>query len=250
MDVVGDPEQQLVHFTVWDTGIGISLANIDHLFQPFVQLDSGLARQRDGTGLGLSLVYRLAKLHGGNVLAESEGPDQGSRFVVSLPWRQTEEAIQAAELKDALSTTTLSPTLIADLHPSSPPTSPLLLLAEDNEANLKILSDYLTARGYRLVTARDGGQVLTLAREACPDLILMDMQMPSVDGIEATRLLRADPDLSTTPIIALTALAMPGDRERCLQAGVNAYLSKPINLPVLVELITEQLQTSNRREGG
>jgi CheY-like chemotaxis protein len=266
LDVAGDPERQMVHFIVWDTGIGISPTEMERLFQPFVQLDSGLARQHEGTGLGLSLVYRLAKLHGGSVLAESEGPDRGSRFIVSLPWRQTEEATQPANLNDVLSEKPLFSTLNSLraqdglAHPPLPSEtlkiepdlsiSPLVLLAEDNEANLKILSDYLTARGFRLAAARDGGQVLTLARQVCPDLILMDMQMPGVDGIEATRRLRADPDLATTPIIALTALAMPGDRERCLQAGANAYISKPINLPALVELISEQLQISNHKKDG
>jgi PAS domain S-box-containing protein len=280
LDVAGDPEQQMVHFTVWDTGIGISSRDMERLFQPFVQLDSGLARYHEGTGLGLSLVYRLAKLHGGSVSAESEGiPGRGSRFTVSLPWSQTEETTQLAELQEfTLETSPLltplsnpqvldfaqdrpaipyplttlpAASLRTDLNPlsSTPPLpSPLLLLAEDNEANLKILSDYLNARGYRLAFARDGEQVLSLARETQPDLILMDMQMPGLDGLEATRRLRTDPHLAATPIIALTALAMPGDRELCLQAGANAYLSKPINLPLLVELIVEQLQALNPQD--
>ena len=117
--------------------------------------------------------------------------------------------------------------------------SPLLLLAEDNEANIKTLADYLEVKGYRVVVARTGVEAIKLARKVTPDMIVMDIQMPELDGLEATRRIRADAELMHIPIIAVTALAMPGDRERCLAAGANAYLSKPISLKALVSVLAE-----------
>jgi CheY-like chemotaxis protein len=115
--------------------------------------------------------------------------------------------------------------------------TPLLLLAEDNPINQEGIRDYLQAKGYRVIVAADGRQAVALAIEHHPDLILMDVQMPHVDGIEAMRQLRALPDFATTPIIALTALAMSGDRERCLAAGATEYMAKPIRFKDLTELI-------------
>jgi CheY-like chemotaxis protein len=103
-------------------------------------------------------------------------------------------------------------------------------VAEDNESNLATLIDYLTYQGYRVIPARNGQEAIERAMEYRPDVILMDCQMPCMDGMEATRRIRTLPDLAGTCIIAVTALAMPGDRDRCLAAGANAYLSKPISL--------------------
>lgn len=118
-----------------------------------------------------------------------------------------------------------------------PTTSKHILLAEDNEFNIQAISDYLDAKGYQLTIARNGREALELARESPPHLILMDIQMPEMDGLEAIRRLRAMPTFTQTPIIALTALAMPGDQERCLEAGANQYLKKPISLRDLAETI-------------
>ena len=123
-----------------------------------------------------------------------------------------------------------------------------ILLAEDNESNVDTVSEYLVAKGYRVTAARNGIEAIKRARDERPDVILMDIQMPKMDGLEATRYLRADTDPSTglrtsladVPIIALTALAMPGDRERCLAAGANEYLSKPVSLKQLVNVIEAQ----------
>ena len=119
---------------------------------------------------------------------------------------------------------------------------PLILLTEDNEANIQLLTDYLTDEGYRVVTARNGLEAIERATAERPALVLMDIQMPVMDGLEATRRIRADTQLADIPIIALTALAMPGDRERCLAAGVNDYLSKPISLKKLVGTIAAYLE--------
>ena len=126
----------------------------------------------------------------------------------------------------------------------------LVLLAEDNEDNIVTLSDYLLSKGYRLVVARNGAETIERAREERPDVILMDIQMPGMDGLEATRRIRADADLSAIPIVALTALAMPDDRERCLEAGANEYLNKPVSLRGLVKVIETQLNRNLTGKGG
>jgi CheY-like chemotaxis protein len=216
---------------VWDTGIGIDQTDMPHLFEPFVQADSSLARQHEGTGLGLSLVYRLTEMHGGSVAVESK-VGEGSRFTVSLPWVPENE-------KHALYAGHRSGSSKSEPHPDTtmPSALPKILLADDNDANITTLSGYLEARGYQVVVARNGTEALSRAKEDEPELILMDIQMPTMDGLEATRRIRADAELKAIPIIALTALAMPHDRERCLDAGANEYLSKPVSLKKLVEMI-------------
>jgi PAS domain S-box-containing protein len=224
LEVHAHSEHECVELTVWDTGIGIAPDDIKWLFQPFVQVDSSLARRYAGTGLGLAMVAKLADLHGGTVDVESE-VGKGSQFRIRLPWRTPE--------------TTAQPEPAAESTPAYMPqtSGALLLLAEDNELNILTLTDYLESRGYRIVVARSGGEVLDIAHQHVPDLVLMDMQMPDMDGLQATRRLREDYALAHIPVIAMTALAMPGDRERCLHAGANEYLSKPINFQQLIQVI-------------
>jgi CheY-like chemotaxis protein len=116
-----------------------------------------------------------------------------------------------------------------------------ILVAEDKETNVMIIKDYLEYRGYQVITAETGVEALSKAEQLSPDAILMDIQMPEMDGLEAIRRLRANPRFSTIPIIAITAFAMPGDRERCLAAGANEYLSKPISLKILKQMIEKFL---------
>lgn len=123
--------------------------------------------------------------------------------------------------------------------------SPLILLVEDNEANIATLIDYLQIQDYQVCIARNGREAVEVAKERKPDLILMDIQMPEMDGIEATRSLQADPATEAIPIVALTALAMPGDRERCLAAGAKDYLTKPVSLKKLQEVISQYLKILN-----
>jgi len=220
-----DLEQELIQFIVWDKGIGISESDMKYLFQPFIQLDSGLSRTQEGTGLGLYLVYQLIQLHGGSIQLESS-VGTGSRFTIHLPLKPV---------------TPLAPPPLS-ATPPPPPTfdqamETLILLVEDNETNIQLINDYLTIFGYQLVFATSGFEAIIKAKETHPDLILMDIQMPHMNGFQATQQIRANAELAHTPIIALTALAMPGDCERCLAAGINEYLSKPINLRKLIELI-------------
>jgi signal transduction histidine kinase/CheY-like chemotaxis protein len=247
LEVVGDVEREAVHFTVWDTGIGISPEEMERLFQPFVQLDSSLSRQYTGTGLGLALVRRLTELHGGGVSVESE-VGKGSRFTVSLPWQGPAGAVEPVgepELAEAGTPLAVG----AAQRPEAE--RPLILLAEDNEESINTIQDYLLAKGYRVVVARDGAEAIERAREERPELIVMDIQMPGMDGLEATWRLRAGAaqSVATIPIIALTALAMPGDRERCLAAGANEYLSKPVSLKGLVKVIEVQLNRNQIGKG-
>lgn len=125
-------------------------------------------------------------------------------------------------------------------------TGPLLLLAEDNAENIALMLDYLVSKDYRLVVARNGIEAVDQAFTIMPDLILMDIQMPDLDGLEAIRQIRGDPRTAKTPIIALTALAMNGDRERCLKAGASDYLSKPVILRNLIDLIVRHLPSQQR----
>ena len=111
------------------------------------------------------------------------------------------------------------------------------MLADDNSANAAMIAEYLEAVGYQVATATDGVEAIARARERAPDVILMDNQMPNMDGLEAIRRLRGDQELRRIPIVALTALAMPGDRDRCLEAGADAYLAKPVGMKELHQTI-------------
>ena len=239
LKVTGDRDNDQVHFSVVDTGIGIASTDMKNLFQPFVQVDSSFTRQFEGTGLGLALVNKLTDLHGGSVSVESE-IGNGSRFTISLPWGQEVIAREAEEISKIVSAKKTPEQLLADAKQTTSNQN-LILLAEDNMLNVLTLSDYLESKGYEIRVAHDGMEALELAKTILPDLILMDMQMPGMDGLEATRRLRADPRFATVPIIALTALAMPGDRERCLEAGASEYLSKPVKLKQLAALMQDLL---------
>ena len=231
LTVRGDEKQGVAEFTVWDTGIGIAAENLPRLFQDFVQLDTRLARDYEGTGLGLATVRRLAELHGGQVKAESDGPGKGSRFTVSLPWAGEKTLEPPAENHSA---ETAVAVLASDLKPTKPA---LILIAEDSPIILNVLQSTLAAQGYQVALAEDGAAALALARQLHPALVVMDIQMPKLDGLEAIRQMRADPALAAIPVLALTALAMPDDRRRCLEAGANDYLSKPVNLKEFISVV-------------
>jgi PAS domain S-box-containing protein len=231
LDVQGDREEKRIMMTVWDNGIGISESDLTSLFRPFVQLDSGLAREVAGTGLGLALVAQMVRLHGGSVAVESQ-LGQGSRFTVILPWEPALATDAMLRLRNTGKFRAIKPDERA---------RPIILLVEDTKEVTLMIVDYLEMAGYEILTASDGLNGIDVAKAKHPALILMDIQMPGMDGLEATRRLRADPDFRTTPIIALTALAMRGDRERCLAAGATDYLAKPVSLKKLVQMIEEYL---------
>ena len=238
LNVSNDPKEETVQFQVWDTGIGISQEEMPQLFRPFVQLDSSLARSHEGTGLGLSLIYRLTEMHGGSISLESE-IGVGSCFTVTLP---QQPIVDSALLKEQAKTDWLKyGNLLTSTLPTSPAKGPLILLVEDNETNVETFSDYLQIWGYRLMVARSGVEALACVDKELPNLILMDVQLPDMDGLTAVRQLRTIETFKEIPIIVLTALKMLGDEERCLAAGANEYLSKPVQLRQLVMSIDQLL---------
>lgn len=238
LEVKNDPLQQQIKFIVWDTGIGIAKEDCAKLFKPFVQLDSSLSRSYEGTGLGLALVRRLTEMHGGSVSLES-APQQGSRFTVSIPLSL--QSLVPPAVAQMRSATTLSHRTNATKAINLDADGPLILLAEDNSSSQGAIEAYLSAHSYQVITASNGVEAILKATTHHPDVILMDIQMPEVDGLQATRQIRKNHTLAHVPIVALTALAMPGDRERCLAAGINEYLSKPVSLRQLIKVIETQL---------
>ncbi|MBK8784613.1 MAG: response regulator [Anaerolineales bacterium] len=236
LEVQEQAEEGLMRFSVTDTGIGIRPEDLPKLFQPFMQLDGGLSRQYEGSGLGLALAKKMVELHGGRIEVQSE-PGKGSRFSFTLPWSKSAQSYRSSDPAE-----TVSETYDINLGRLSK-VREKILLAEDNETNVLVTRDYLESHGYQVFIARDGKEVLSKAEEVVPDIILMDIHMPDLNGIEATHRLRADPRFATLPIIALTAFAMPGDRERCLEAGMNEYLSKPVKLKDLERMIVRLLNS-------
>jgi signal transduction histidine kinase/CBS domain-containing protein len=220
-----------IAFSVVDTGIGIKPEHLSQLFQPFVQIDSSLNRQYAGTGLGLALVKRIAEMHGGSVGVQSQ-VDLGSCFTVSMPFCPTSEPSVPPGLLPQ------SPPPVSDALPSNAiKQHPVILIAEDNPANMETMTGYLESRGYRPIEAENGVQAIELARSRQPDIILMDIQMPDLNGFEAIAHLRQIPECAKIPIIALTALASPPDRQKCLDAGADRYVTKPVKLSQLVATI-------------
>jgi PAS domain S-box-containing protein len=218
-----------LYFSVIDTGIGIAPENISKLFQPFIQIDSALNRQYQGTGLGLALVKRIVEMHGGTIILTSE-IGVGSCFTIALPYTSA-----VGTLPRAINQTEFVPELNQNIQSFSYQ----ILLVEDSEANIMTISSYLTAKGYRVIQASNGQEAIALAQSAKPDLILMDIQMPTMDGLEATKQIRQIPSLINVPIIALSALTMEADRDLCLAAGANDYFSKPIKLSQLTKAIQQ-----------
>ena len=236
--IQAEPSDDTVLIAVWDSGIGISDQDLERLFKPFVQLDSSLARESTGTGLGLALVAQMARLHGGHIRVDS-APEKGSRFTIVLPWkpakltgplvlRQTDEQANQPDAAAGNKGT--------------------ILLVEDTEAVVMMLKDYLESAGYQVETANDGLDGIIQTRRLQPDLILMDVMMPGMDGLEATRRIRSEPALADIPIIGLTALAMSNDREHCLAAGMNDYLSKPVKLNELLAIIQNHLPSNEENK--
>ena len=242
LEVDFQKELHHVKFVVQDTGIGISQDNTEKLFEPFTQLDATLSRKYEGSGLGLALVRKLVELHQGKVFMESEGiPGKGSRFTVLLPWKDS--PVSGSAGSPDISKSPFPDGKISDSVMKTKSTARYtILLAEDNLSNIMILSDYLENFDYLVIQALDGKEAIEKADEFLPDLILMDIQMPVMNGLEAIRHLRQDPRFTKTPIMALTALAMPGDLERCLEAGATDYVTKPVSIKELLSKIKENLE--------
>ena len=229
LEAIVEAAPSAVRFVVRDSGVGIAPEDQARLFQPFVQIDSSLSREQAGTGLGLALVRQLAELHGGTVELVSR-LGEGSRFTVTLPLLRAGTPALGLRLTPRAATTGIASAR-----------SRTLLLAEDDELNVETVIDFLRARGFEVEVARNGAEAVAKVRALLPDVVLMDVQMPVVDGLTAIRAIRADEAEAVrgVPIIALTALAMPHDRARCMAAGADAYLTKPVGLKALAASIDE-----------
>ena len=221
--VVSQDVEAFLAFAVQDTGIGIPPADRDRLFQPFTQADASATRRFGGTGLGLSICKHLVEMMGGRIWVESEvGEGSTFHFTVRLPF-----AKEFAGDSEALAI--VPTTAVARLR---------ILLADDNPANQKVATHFLQGRGHIVELAENGQQAVCLSAENCYDLILMDVQMPEMDGLEATSAIRhREAGGRRVPIIAVTAHASSRDRDRCLAAGMDGYLSKPINIREMIGLI-------------
>jgi signal transduction histidine kinase/ActR/RegA family two-component response regulator len=223
--VKGYPEKKQVAFTVWDTGIGISPDDLPRLFKPFVQLESGPGRKYSGTGLGLFLVKRLAEMLDGDVAVESS-PGRGSQFTFWLPWEP--ERQQSIHLQDEA---ILKPSF-SEHHQQD-----LILVVEDNKIARDTITDYLQLKGFLVVEACNGQEAIDFVQKNKPGYILMDIQLPGVDGLEAIRRIHSEAGTKNIYITALTAQASSDERERCLSAGAREYLVKPISLQKILNSI-------------
>jgi len=219
-----------LRITVQDTGTGIPADKLLSIFDKFTQADGSVSRKYGGTGLGLAITQKLVELHGGEISVESE-LGRGSTFAVILP---CEAARSQAEEQGK--------------RPSLPPRAPTsvptgrILIVEDNPVNQKVVTAALRKRGYAIELANDGSEALAKLESGGDfGLILMDVQMPVLDGLEATRLIRKNPRWNGVPIVAMTAHAMTGDKERCLAAGMNGYISKPVHPSHLLATVDEYL---------
>jgi len=231
LEVAGDRARQQVCFVVRDNGIGISPEDLARLFQPFVQLDSRLSRNYPGTGLGLALVKRLTILLGGHTRVDSQ-PGVGRCFAVVLPW------IEESRTTERESTPAVQPG-VGPGRADQPAAEALVVVIDDNPFNVKGLCDYLRFKGFSVEWVSNALDGIGLTQRLQPGLVIMDIQMPGMDGLEAIRRIRLLPDIGDVPIIALTALAMPGDRERCLEAGATDYVAKPVNLKSIFQLASK-----------
>ena len=230
---------EVLRFSVTDTGIGIDESKLDILFEPFFQVQTALNRDYSGTGLGLALVKQFAELLSATVGVSSE-IGVGSRFYLDLPLGQS-EIPNGSNWNNVIDNNNAQQLNRAVVAADSPP---LILLAEDSDSVAEATTRYLELSQYRVIRVGDGKTAIEAARDHSPDVILMDIQMPGIDGLEAIRRLRAIPSFESTPIIALTGLAMQGDSSRCIAAGADQYLSKPYRMRELVSLIQSLMQLS------
>ena len=217
-----------IRFAVQDSGIGLSSEGMAKLFQRFAQAESSTTRQFGGTGLGLSISKTLAELMGGTMTVESDGPGRGStfRFSVVAPSVELPPTHAAAKASPAIDAG------MAERHPLR------ILLAEDNVVNQKLGLRLLQQMGYRADLAVDGRQAVDAVARGSYDVVLMDVQMPEMDGLEATREIVGRWPKERPRIVAMTANAMQGDREMCRAAGMDDYLTKPIRVEALVDALS------------
>jgi signal transduction histidine kinase/CheY-like chemotaxis protein len=224
----------LLRFEVQDTGVGISAEDQKRLFTAFEQADSSMTRKYGGTGLGLAISRRLAHLMGGETGVEST-PDHGSTFWFTARLGKVTDAAEPALAQDILSAEERLKVQYAKTH---------ILLAEDEPINQEVSRGLLEDAGLVVDLAEDGMEALALARQNRYALILMDMQMPNLNGVDATKAIRALPGYAEIPILAMTANAFDEDRQVCIEAGMNDHIGKPVDPDRLFETLLNWLSKS------
>ena len=232
-----------VKFSVADTGIGISAEDRERIFAPFTQVDASTTRRHGGTGLGLAIAGDLIREMGGRRAIQSE-VGRGSTFSFTLPLSCVPS--RSGTNQESPRTNGTADGVLS--HASSFKLN--VLLAEDMAANQMLVKHALKKRGHSVEVANDGREAVEQATAGNFDVILMDLQMPEMDGFEATAAIRSDPRMSRVPIVALTAHAMSGDRERCLAAGMSDYLAKPLDLQQLIEVVESCGQPASVNQAG
>ncbi|HEX6961005.1 MAG TPA: response regulator [Lacipirellula sp.] len=236
------PSEAWLRFTVTDSGIGISAEDQERIFAPFTQVDASSSRLHSGAGLGLAIASELIRAMGGFRSVRSElGKGSAFSFTVPLIYETSkqEEPMNIAPAED------VKQKPIQKLGLAEAPLQ--VLLAEDTPTNQMLVVHTLKKRGHQVEIAPDGQKAVQLAESRKFDVILMDLQMPGMDGFEATAAIRAIPGRDRVPIVALTAHTMVGDRERCLAAGMEDYLPKPLDLRRLIDVVESCAQLASSR---
>ncbi len=229
--------------SVSDTGVGLKRNDQERIFQAFEQLDSSFSRQQQGSGLGLALVRKLVELHGGRIWVESEGEGHGSTFRIVFPFIRWEQKVEAQQLTESESS---PPTALPDFS-GEEKDHPKVLVVEDNEPNMKFTTELLEVAHYQTIQAFSAEEAIKKAETEHPALILMDISLPGMDGLEATQILKQNIATSSIPIIVLTAHAMKDDENRAKAAGCDAYLLKPVNTRIFYHTLVTLIQTGKAR---
>ena len=226
-----------LRFAVSDTGIGLQPAQQARLFEAFSQADGSISRRYGGTGLGLAISRKLAALMGGDIIVESS-PGIGSTFTVTLPFIVDTITVEEEDINPSFTV----PGVVAELPPTL--SGARVLLVEDNDINQQVAQEILEGFGLAVEIAGDGCTAVELLR-ADPTryaLVLMDLQMPVMDGIAATRNIRETLGITAVPIIAMTARALEDERRHCLACGMNDHVAKPIDPPILLAVLSRWLE--------
>ena len=235
IDVCGDPGEQRLSITVWDTGIGIAEVEMTRLFRPFVQLDSGIARRYSGTGLGLSLAVRIAEMHGGSIVVSSE-VGVGSRFTLNLTWRGNDYQDYAEETSS----------IIRSLEDVKRPENPAVLLVVNNSpSDNRLVIDFLSAAGYDVINAPGPDEAIRLCKQRQPELAIVNIPLMELDAFNLIRTMHGEPEFASLPVVILAAQVLPGDRDQFLDAGAVEYLQKPVRLDQIAELVRSQLKKAD-----
>jgi signal transduction histidine kinase len=239
-----------VEISIRDNGIGIRPEMLPHVFELFTQLERGDGRTQGGLGIGLALVQRLVQMHGGDVSAASEGPGKGSEFVIRLPLLREEADDEPVEAKpeqvvDAPATMSEMASVVTPLVTASAARmARRILIADDNNDALESLATLLQLSGHEVYTATNGGTALQSVERHLPEVVLLDIGMPLLDGYEVARRIRSQPWGQRITLVALTGWGQDSDRRRSREAGFDSHLVKPLDLETLTDLLARLPSTS------